>query len=182
MRFICTYTHHGWLYRTGRIFDSVNLPPKGNPEIRASIGHIIRKEPHFASKHTVQASTHIRKRANTLRQQASNVSFVTPQIYRHSHEQNAPTIFGSRVSNFLPQGYHHTVVSHEYRHEFGAACISPTSRPSSSPRRGRSASASSPATDSFNPDPDQWRGKVSALLQVFVVHLRIVQNQEYNTN
>ena len=60
----------------------------------------------------------------------------------------------------------------------------PTSRPSSSLRRGRSTSASSPATtDYFNPNPDQREGKVSALLQVFVMHfLRIVQNQEYNTN
>ena len=58
----------------------------------------------------------------------------------------------------------------------------PTSRPSSSLRRVRSASASSPAaTDSVNPNPDLWEGKVSALLQVFVVHLRILQNQEYNT-
>ena len=58
----------------------------------------------------------------------------------------------------------------------------PTARPSSSPRRGRSASASSRATpDYFNPNPDQWEGKVSALLQVFVVHQRI-ENQEHNTN
>ena len=49
------------------------------------------------------------------------------------------------------------------------------------PRRGRSAEASSPATDYFNPNPDQWEGKVSALLQVFVVHQRI-ENQEHNTN
>ena len=60
-----------------------------------------------------------------------------------------------------------TVVSHEYRHDkLAATCISPpTSRQSSSPRRGRTASASSPATDSFYPNPDQWEGKVSALLQ-----------------
>ena len=70
-----------------------------------------------------------------------------------------------------------TVVSHEYRHEFGAACISPTSRPSSSPRRCRSASSSSPATDSFNPNPDQWESNISVLLQVFVVHFRRVQNK-----
>ena len=38
------------------------------------------------------------------------------------------------------------------------------------------------ATDSFLPNPDQWEGKVSALLQVFVLDLRLVQNQEYNTN
>ena len=75
------------------------------------------------------------------------------------------------------------VVSHEYRHEFGDACISPlNSRPSSSPRRGRSTSASSLATDYFNPNPDQWERKVSALLQVLVVHIRIVQDQECNTN
>ena len=73
-----------------------------------------------------------------------------------------------------------TVVSHEYRHEFGAAYISPpTSRPSSSPRRGRSASASSPATDYVNLNPNQWEGNVSVLLQIFIVRLRIVQNQEY---
>ena len=51
-----------------------------------------------------------------------------------------------------------TVVSREYRHEFGAACMSPpppTSKLSSSPRRGRSASASSPVTGSFYRSPDQ---------------------------
>ena len=57
----------------------------------------------------------------------------------------------------------------------------PTSWPSSSPRRGRSASASSPATDYLNPNPDQWVGKLSPFLPIFVVHLRIVRNQEYKT-
>ena len=50
------------------------------------------------------------------------------------------------------------------------------------PRRGRSAEASSPATDYFNPRPDQWEGKVSALLQVFVVYLPIAQSPKCNTN
>ena len=27
------------------------------------------------------------------------------------------------------------------------------------------------ATDSFIPNPDQWEGKVSALFQVFILHL-----------
>ena len=64
-------------------------------------------------------------------------------------------------------------------------CASPPGlqgRRRSSPRRGSSASASSLATDSFYPNPDQWKGKVSALLQVFVAYLRIVQDQEYVTN
>ena len=142
------------------------------PELRASIGHIIREEPDFASKQTFQASTstHIRKRGSTLRHQASNVPSVSPQIYRHSHEQDVPAISVRESSTFCLKPII-TLFSHEYRHEFGAACIfTPTSRPSSSPRRGRSASALPPATDSCSPNPDQWEGKVSALLQVFVVH------------
>ena len=63
---------------------------------RASIGLIIRKEPPFASKQTLQASTHIRKRASTLRQQASNVSFVSPQIYRHRTRRPSYFRFASR--------------------------------------------------------------------------------------
>ena len=56
---------------------------------------------------------------------------------------------------------------------------SPASRPSSPPRRGRGASASSPATDAFNPNLDEWEGKVSTLLHVFVVvYLRIVQTKD----
>ena len=81
----------------------------------------------------------MRKRARIL-QQASNASFASPQIYRHSHEHDVPTIFNSRVLKFLPQGYHHSssIVGHEYRHEVGAAGASPlTSRPSSSSRRGQ---------------------------------------------
>ena len=41
----------------------------------------------------------IRKRASTLRQQAINASFVSPQAYRRRHEQGVPTIFGSRESS-----------------------------------------------------------------------------------
>ena len=126
-----------------------------------------------ASNQTFQASTstHIRKRASTLRQQATNVPFFSPQIYRHSDDQDVPAISVRESSTFCLKAIV-TVVSHGYRHEFGAACISsPTSRPSSSPRRGRSASALSPATDSFG-----GLGFASSLRCA----RRIVQNLEHN--
>ena len=150
--------------------------------LRASIGHVIRKEPHFASKQTFQA-----KYAYTKKSKHSSSASKRRIVCRSTNippqpRTKRPDYFRfARVSTFCLKAI--TVVIHEYRHEFGAACISPpTSRPSSCPRRGRSASASSPASDSFSPNPDEWQGKVSALLQVFVVHLRIVQNQPYNTN
>ena len=49
-------------------------------------------------------------------------------------------------------------------------------------RHGRNASASSHATDYFYPNPDQWEGKVSALLQSLRCALtKTIQNQEYRT-
>ena len=149
-------------------------------KLRASIGHIIRKEPHFASKQSFLAVSHIyeKEEASTLRQQASNLSFVSPQIkYTATATHKTSQRFSVSASSTFCYKAIITVVSHEHRHEFGATCIPPpTSRPSSSPRRGRNASASSHETDYCNPNPDQWEGKVSSLLQVFVVHLRIVQN------
>ena len=135
--------------------------------LRASIGHVIRKEPHFASKQTFQAKYAYTKKSKHSSSASKQPIFCQSRnkIYRHSHEQDVPAISVRESSTFCLKAII-TVVSHEYRHELGATCVSPpTSRPSSSPRRGRSTSASSPATDSFNPNPDQWEGKVSALLQ-----------------
>ena len=62
-----------------------------------------------------------------------------------SFEQDVPTIFGSRVYNFLRQGYHHSsrkscsAMNTDTRSELRAS--SPASRPSSSPCRGRGTSA-----------------------------------------
>lgn len=60
--------------------------------------------------------------------------------------------------------------------------LPPTSRPTVSPRRGRSSSAlSRAATSSFNAHTDNRAGS-RLLLQVFIVHLRIIKYQDYNTN
>ena len=63
-----------------------------------------------------------------------------------------------------------TVIGNEYRHEVGAACVFPgfaavVVSPSWQTRLGFVAFNS--YTDTFNPNLDQWEGKVSTLLQVF---------------
>ena len=84
-------------------------------------------------------------------------------------------LFASRLSS------QRSAMNTDTRSELRAS--SPASRPSSSPSRGTGASAaSSLATDCFNSNPDQWEGKVSNLLGVLVVYLRILPSKNHNMN
>ena len=139
--------------------------------------YLIREEPILASKHSGKYAYNTKKSKHSSSASKRRIVCRSTNIPPQPRTKRPDYFRFARVSTFCLKAI--TVVIHEYRHEFGAACISPpTSRPSSSPRRGRSASASSPATDSFNPNPDQWEGKVSTLPQIFVVYLRIVQSKQ----